>query len=212
MPGNGWAQVALENHNLAHNFYGICPPQDHKGIPIMANDNTGSKPSKARVAKPAVAATLGAAGTVPASEARGHFNAALEEAKAGAAALKGDAKDRAATYAGDARTRGEDLASEARAKAAVLAAEGKNKASEALVGLSRVVNDNVTVIDDKLGQKYGDYARSASRSLQETANTLQSKSVDDLGQDAREYVRQNPGKSVGFAIVAGYLLSRLLRR
>ena len=178
----------------------------------MADDNTTPRTSKPRAAKPAAAAALTSTDAVPTSEARSRFNAALDEAKAGAAALKVDAKDRAAAYAGDARTRGEDLASEARAKAAVLAAEGKNKASEALVGLSRVVDDNVTVIDDKLGQKYGDYARSASRSLQDTANTLQSKSVDDLGNDAREYVRQNPGKSVGFAVVAGYLLSRLLRR
>lgn len=177
----------------------------------MADDNTTPRTSKPRAAKPAAAALVATDG-VHNSEARSHFNAALDEAKAGAAALKGDAKDRAATYADDARSRGEDLASEARAKAAILAAEGKNKASEALVGLSRVVDDNVTVIDDKLGQKYGDYARSASRSLQETADTLQSKSVDELGQDAREYVRQNPGKSVGIAVVAGYLLSRLLRR
>jgi len=178
----------------------------------MADDNTTPSTRKPRAAKPVVAAALAATDAAPNSEARSRFNAALDEAKAGAAALKGDAKGRAAAYADDARTRGEELAAEARAKAAILAAEGKNKASEALVGLSRVVDDNVTVIDDKLGQKYGDYARSASRSLQETADTLQSKSVDDLGQDAREYVRQNPGKSVGIAVIAGYLLSRLLRR
>jgi len=178
-----------------------------------AQPGTGKpRTSKPRAAKSAAAASLTANEATPTSEARSRFNAALEEAKAGAAALKTEARGRATSYAGDARARGEDWAAEARVKASELAVEGKNKAGEALVGLSRVVEENAPAIDEKLGQKYGDYARSASRSLQSTATTLQNKSVEDLGEDARQYVRQNPGKSVGFAVIAGYLISRLFRR
>lgn len=179
----------------------------------MADNSSTPKAAQPRAAKAAA----------PTSEARTHFSAAVDEAKAGAAALSADARGRATAYAGDARARGEDWAAEARTKAGDIAAEakikagelateGKNKAGEALVGLSRVVEDNTAVIDEKLGQKYGDYARSASRSLSNTATTLQNKSVEDLGVDAREYVRENPGKSLGIAVVAGYLISRLFRR
>lgn len=146
------------------------------------------------------------------AEARSRFNAALDEAKAGAAALKAEARDRSYAYAGEARTRSEDWAADAKVKAGELAVQGKAKASEALSGLSRVVDENAPAIDEKLGQKYGDYARSASRSIQTTADKLNAKSVDELGADAREYVRQNPGKSIGFAVLAGYIVSRLFRR
>ena len=190
----------------------------------MAQDTPKPAAAKPRSTKPR-AAKAKAAPAAPAGVevARSRFTAAVEEAKAGAAALTGEAKARAATltgtakeraaaYAGDARAKGEGYAGEARAKAAELAVEGKAKAGEALVGLSRVVDENAPVIDEKLGQKYGDYARSASRSLQSTADKLNAKSVEELGEDAREYVRQNPGKSLGIAVVAGYLLSRLFRR
>lgn len=175
----------------------------------MADNTAKPTTSKPRAPK---AAALTANEAAPTSEARSRFNAALDEAKAGAAALKTEARGRAASYAGDARARGEDWAADARVKASELATDGKNKAGEALVGLSRVVDENAPAIDEKLGQKYGDYARTASRSLQNTATSLQNKSVEDLGDDAREYVRQNPGKSVGIAVIAGYLISRLFRR
>jgi ElaB/YqjD/DUF883 family membrane-anchored ribosome-binding protein len=81
-----------------------------------------------------------------------------------------------------------------------------------LGNLSRVVDENAASIDEKFGQKYGDYARSASRSMQNTANTLQEKSVEELGEGAREYVRNNPGKSLGIAALVGFMLSRLFRR
>lgn len=171
--------------------------------------NTTPKPRSAKVA-----ATTEVAATPPAasSEARSRFNAALEEAKAGAVALRSDARQRASTYADEALARGEDWAAEAKAKVAELAVEGKNKAGDALVSLSRVVDENTGLIDEKLGQKYGDYARSASRSLQSTATSLQDKSVDELTESARQYVRENPGKSIGAAALVGFLLSRLFRR
>ncbi|MCL6251134.1 hypothetical protein M3P36_08775 [Altererythrobacter sp. KTW20L] len=178
----------------------------------MADNTAKPRTSKPRAAKAASATSATTSNTSPRSEARSRFNAALEEAKAGAAALKTEATGRATTYADDARAKSEDWAAEARVKAAELAAEGKNKAGEALVSLSRVVEENAPAIDEKLGQKYGDYARNASRSLSDTASTLQGKSVEDLGEDAREYVRQNPGKSVGIAVLAGYIISRIFRR
>jgi ElaB/YqjD/DUF883 family membrane-anchored ribosome-binding protein len=145
-------------------------------------------------------------------EAKSRFNAALDEARAGAAALGAEAKERAGAYRETARTRSGDWAGEAKSKAGELAVQGKSKASEALTGLSRLVNDNAPTIDENLGAKYGDYARTASRKLEETATTLDGKSVEDLGEDARQFVRKSPAAAVGLAALAGYLLARLLRR
>ena len=145
-------------------------------------------------------------------EAKSRFNAALEEARAGAALLGAEARERASAYGVQARTRGDDWSAEAKTKANELAYEGKARASEALSGLGKIVGDNAATIDERLGAQYGDYARSASRSLQTTAEKLEQKSVEQLGDEARELVRKSPAAAVGLAALAGFLLARLFRR
>ena len=152
------------------------------------------------------------------AEAKGRFNAALQEAKAGAAALRTEAADRAAAYRNQARSQSEDWVAEARAygdqakgKAGELATDGKGKLAEALSALGRAVFDTAPTVDDKLGAKYGDYARSASRSIQDASARLDAKTVEELGEDARELVRKSPGLAVGIAAVGGFLLARLFR-
>jgi ElaB/YqjD/DUF883 family membrane-anchored ribosome-binding protein len=145
------------------------------------------------------------------SEAKSRFNAALEEMKAGAGILTAEAKDRATTYGEQAKAKSDDWTAEAKVKASDFANEGKAKASSALSGLSKLVDDNAGLIDEKLGEKYGEYARTASRSLKDTADKLDAKSLDDLAEDARETVRKNPAAAVGIAAVAGFLLARLFR-
>ena len=178
---------------------------------------TGSKTTKPRTAKKPAAKKAGTA-NVPAkkrsgtAEAKSRFNAALEEAKAGAAALASEARTRGSSYTTQARKSGDDYAAQAKTKAAELARDGKAKASDALSTLGQTVADNAGTIDDRFGTKYGDYARTASRSLQETAAKLDSKSVEELGEDAREMVRRNPGAAVGIAAIVGFFFARLFRK
>lgn len=150
------------------------------------------------------------------AEAKSRFNAALDEAKAGAAALKAEATERAGEYRTRAKGKGSDLKGDARAygdqakgKASELATDGKHKTSEAIISLSRKIDENATYVEERLGPKYGDYARNASRKLQETGTRLDEKSIDELTEDAREFIRRNPGTSIGIAAVTGYFLSKL---
>ncbi|MGB3740343.1 MAG: hypothetical protein WA948_13455, partial [Pontixanthobacter sp.] len=143
------------------------------------------------------------------SEAKTRFNAALDEAKAGATALKGEASDRAASYREQARDKSKDMSADAKVKANELAIDAKTKASGGISSLSKTVLDNAGMIDEKLGQKYGDYARTASRKLDETATTLDQKSVDELSEDARAAVRKSPGMAVGAAAMVGFMIARL---
>ena len=145
-------------------------------------------------------------------EARSRFNAALEEAKAGAAALKEEAKSRASSYRDQARGKSENWSSEARSSASGLAVEGKAKASGALMGLSRVVEENASKLEENLGPQYGDYARSASRSIRETAEKLEQRSVEELSEDVRTFVREQPATAVGLAALAGFLVARVFRK
>lgn len=150
------------------------------------------------------------------AEAKSRFNAALEEAKAGAAALRAEAGERAGVYRDQAKTRGNDLVTEAKhygeeakTKAGDLAVEGKARASDAIASLGKVVADTAPQIDDRLGEQYGDYARKASRSLQEASAKLDAKSVEEIGEDAREFVRKSPGTAIGIAAVFGFILARM---
>ena len=153
------------------------------------------------------------------TEAKSRFNAALEEAKAGAAALRAEGKERAGALRGQAKGKSQDWATEAKTygndakvKGRELATEGKLKTSEGLRTLSRSISENAYQVDEKLGAKYGDYARSASTALNDYAAKLDEKSVDDLVEDGREFVRKSPGTAIGIAAVAGFMLSRIFRR
>jgi len=153
-----------------------------------------------------------------AEAAKGHFAKAVEEAKAGAKALGKGAQERAGAYREKANEAGSDWmeeakvrGGEAKAKAAELANEGKAGASKAIANLGTVIADSAATIDEKVGEKYGDYARSAAKSMQDAAVKLENKDLGELGDDAKEFVRKSPGLAVGIAAVAGFMLARLFK-
>lgn len=150
------------------------------------------------------------------ADAKTRFGKAIEEAKAGAAALRdeasaraADAKDKASTTAADWQEQAGAYANQARDKGVELAKVGKTKASDALAALGQTISGSAGTIDEKLGVQYGDYARSAARKVQETAASLEAKDFAELGEDLKEAVRKSPAVAVGIAAVAGYALARL---
>lgn len=161
--------------------------------------------------------------------AKGHFAKAVEEALAGAQALSKEAQNRADEYREvftqtkdqyrDRFNRSrDDLTNEARArsgdakeKAYNYATDGKAKAGQAIASLGKLVEENAATIDDKVGVKYGDYARTAARSLQGTAANLDEKTLEDLGDDVIEFIREKPALAVGIAAAAGFMLARTFK-
>lgn len=148
--------------------------------------------------------------------AKGHFAKAVEEAKAGAQALGKEAQDRADLYRDKLTEKSGDWVNEAKArsgeakdKATNLAYEGKASATRAISSIGKLVEENAPLIDEKVGVKYGDYARTAGRTIQDTASRLDAKDLNELGEDAKEFVRNSPGLAVGVAAVAGFVLARL---
>lgn len=148
--------------------------------------------------------------------AKGHFAKAVEEAKAGVHALGKDAQGRADQYrekfqarSGTWSEEAKARTGEAKARATELAREGKAGATRAISSVGRMVEDNAALLDEKVGVKYGDYARTAARSMHDTAARLDAKELDELAEDAKEFVRKSPGLAVGIAAVAGFMLARL---
>ena len=157
-------------------------------------------------------------GSTAKEEAKSHFARAMEEAKAGAQALGKEAQDRAEAYRGKLNERADDLkteyssrSGEARDRAYDIATEGKAKASQAISSLGRMIEENAVKLDEQVGPKYGDYARTAARTMQDQASRLEDRTLEELAADAREFVRQSPGLAVGMAAAAGYMVARMFR-
>jgi ElaB/YqjD/DUF883 family membrane-anchored ribosome-binding protein len=150
--------------------------------------------------------------------AKDHFNKAMDEALAGAKALGAEAQNRAGEYREKLYEKKDGLTGEAKVrtgeykeKAFGMADDGKARASNALSGLSQLITDNAGTLDDKVGVKYGDYARGAAKSVQDAAARLDEKTLDELGEDAMEFVRTSPAMALGLAATAGYLLGRVFK-
>jgi ElaB/YqjD/DUF883 family membrane-anchored ribosome-binding protein len=153
-----------------------------------------------------------------ADAAKNHFAKAMEEALAGAKALGAEAQNRAGGYREKLYEKKDGLTDEAKVrsgeykdKAFGLADEGKARASSALSSLGQLITENAGTLDEKVGVKYGDYARGAAKSVQDVANRLDEKTLDELGDDAIEFVRTSPGLALGMAAAAGYLLGRVFK-
>jgi ElaB/YqjD/DUF883 family membrane-anchored ribosome-binding protein len=109
--------------------------------------------------------------------------------KDGAANLKGQAGDRLHAFASD----------------------GKDRATSALDELAKMLEDAAGQVDEKLGAQFGGYARQAATSVQGFAGTVREKDVDELVEEAREFVRKSPGVAIGVAAAVGFALARVLR-
>ncbi|MEP7222095.1 MAG: hypothetical protein ABI673_05445 [Novosphingobium sp.] len=150
--------------------------------------------------------------------AKEKFSKAMDEARQGAAALGKQAQENAGVYRDKLaetseawKTDAKAYADQAKERAAAMAEDGKVRASEAISGLGKIVSDTAGTIDEKLGPKYGDYARTAARSIQETAAKIEAKDLGELGNDAREVIKKSPAIALGVAAVVGFMFARMFK-
>ncbi|WP_448657493.1 hypothetical protein ACPVPU_08475 [Sphingomonas sp. CJ99] len=103
------------------------------------------------------------------------------------------------------------LGSQAADKARSFAAEGKDKASGALNEFARMIDDAAGTVDEKVGEQYGQYARSAASAVAGLAGTIDRKDVDELMDDMRDFVRKSPAVAIGAAAAIGFVLARVIK-
>ena len=134
---------------------------------------------------------------IPLTEAGADFTAepttkasgAMQALRDGAGQLGKQATDRARTYAED----------------------GKERAGGVLDEFAKLMGDAAPTVDEKLGEQYGKYARSAADQLSGFAETLRTRDVDDLVADARDFVKKSPVVAIGAAAAIGFALARLVK-
>jgi ElaB/YqjD/DUF883 family membrane-anchored ribosome-binding protein len=189
-----------------------------KKSPPKTNGAAAKKPA-AKKPRVAAASKAAAAAEGRGTVAKAKFSKALDEARSGAKALGQEMQERTGAYREKLAGAGTDWAEEAKnltgqakERATELAQDGKARASDAISGLGKIVADNAGTIDEKLGARYGDYARTAARTMQETAAKIEAKDLDELGEDAKQFVRKSPGMAIGIAALLGFMLSRLFKR
>ena len=158
---------------------------------------TGKAPAKAAGKKPAAKK---AAATKDTSETR---TATAQKA----APLKAGATHAAATD----KTGSGDFKDRALTKARSAASQGKERTGSAIESLSKMIEDSARTIDDNVGEKYGNYARSAADAVSSFAEKLNAKEIDEMVEDARGFVRKSPAVAIGAAAVVGFLVSRLIK-
>jgi ElaB/YqjD/DUF883 family membrane-anchored ribosome-binding protein len=89
--------------------------------------------------------------------------------------------------------------------------DGKARATGLLDDFSEVIADAARSVDSKFGEDYGEYAHKAAGAVSSFADTMRAKSVDDIVDDTREFVRKSPGIAIGIAAVAGFALMRVIK-
>ncbi len=103
------------------------------------------------------------------------------------------------------------FANDAGEKAKGYAEDGKSRAGTALDELAQMLHDAAGTVDEKVGEQYGQYARSAAEAVANFSGTLKEKQVDDIIDDAREFVKKSPAVAIGTAAAIGFVLARLVK-
>ncbi len=96
-------------------------------------------------------------------------------------------------------------------KAKSVATDGKAKTSDAMDSLSKMIENSASTIDDNVGAKFGDYARSAADVVSDLAKKIDSKEVDEIVEDARGFVKKSPAVAIGAAAAIGFIVARLIK-
>jgi hypothetical protein len=89
--------------------------------------------------------------------------------------------------------------------------EGLKSGSATLGNIAGIIEETVEQIGERLGPQYGDYAKTASQTIQRYASTLESKDPEELVDDARDLIRKSPAVVITGAAILGFGLVRLLK-
>jgi ElaB/YqjD/DUF883 family membrane-anchored ribosome-binding protein len=112
---------------------------------------------------------------------------------------------------GQVREQVQSLRGQARDRALSFADDGKARATSLLDDLGEVIDEAAQAVERKFGSDYADYAHRASGAVSGLADKVRTKTVDDLIDDTRDFVRKSPGIAIGIAAVAGFMLVRLIK-
>ena len=113
--------------------------------------------------------------------------------------------------AGQVREQIGKLTDQASERARGFADDGKKQATDFLQTVAQIVSDAAGSVETRLGSQYAGFGNRASDSINSLASSLDERSVDDLIDDARSFVKRSPVVAIGVAAVVGFAVARLVR-
>ena len=146
-----------------------------------------------------------------ASETVSKAKKAAAATKAAALETASEARNAATASTAQWREQAGEFAEQAKNTAREAATTAKNTTGDALHGLSKLISETAETVDSKLGPQYGDYARKAAETVAGAAQSLDEKDIDQLTEEARNFVRKSPAVAIGAAAVVGFVLMRMMR-
>ncbi len=139
-----------------------------------------------------------------AKDVAGDAARASRSAKAAASDLIVEVKDDAAV-----------MAKKAGASALSAAGQGKTMAADAVHGLADAARQMASKLEDgkpdSSNTKAAEYARKAADGMDRFSSTLRDKEIEEIADNARDAVRQNPAIAIGAAALIGFALARFLK-
>ncbi|GAM01695.1 hypothetical protein [Sphingomonas parapaucimobilis] len=162
--------------------------------------DTDSTFPAADTATPGFGANIAVAPEVAAPNAPLASDTDASKAKAGLADAKHQVKEGATKFQQQAVD-----------KIQALTGDGKAKAGSALDQVAQLLNDAAGQVDEKLGNQYGQYARSAADTVTSLSGAIKDKDVEELLDDARAFVTKSPAVAIGIAAALGFALARIVQ-
>ena len=92
------------------------------------------------------------------------------------------------------------------------ATHGKEKLARSIGSFATILSENATMIDQRFGQKYGNYARNTAATVTELSGLIEEQDIEDTVRSTREFVRKRPVVATGGAAMIGFVVTRLLLR
>lgn len=89
--------------------------------------------------------------------------------------------------------------------------DGKAKAIEKVGGVSKAIEASAARLDQDVGKTYGDFARSAAKSIDNFAAGIDGKDLDELLDEAKGFIRKSPAIAIGIAAALGFAASRVVK-
>lgn len=109
------------------------------------------------------------------------------------------------------KAQAQQVRSQATDKVRSAAEQGKEKAVGTLEGLSQAAHRIADELNQGQTAAVAPYAHKAADLIGGFSQSLRDKPVDELLDDVRVYVRQNPSVAIGVAVATGFALARFLK-
>lgn len=106
---------------------------------------------------------------------------------------------------------GEEVLHKSKSHAKEMFSERKNYMADTASGISKALHDASRSLKDEHHEDSARLVDKAAGQFDRFSSRFRNEDTDRLIGDAEEYVRRNPGLSIGGALAAGFLLARFIK-